>query len=101
MTSKSNPVRRVFAGKETGIILGVLIAGSLLISGGFVPTYLAILLASGVRNTYLASLGSGMLFYTVAFVFLYLQAVVLSALYLGFRHVYLGIKNRPTNGSSV
>lgn len=100
MHPRIGTVRRVFAGREVGIIFGVLLGGTLLISGGFVPGYLAVLLASGVRNVYLAWLGSGPLFYAVAGVFLYLQAVALTAVYLGLRYVYTSIQNRPWRGAS-
>lgn len=93
--------RRLFVGKEVGTILAVLLAGSLLISGGFVPAYLAVLLASGVRNVYLSWLGSGVLFYAVAFFFLYLQAVVLTAIYYVLRRGYQTFRKQPRNGVST
>ncbi|WP_129114714.1 hypothetical protein [Halegenticoccus tardaugens] len=100
MPFDGNPVRRLFAGRETGIVLALLIAGSLLVSGGFVPAYLAVLFASGARNASLASLGSGPAFYAVAFAFFSLQAVALSALYLCSRRVYLGVRSRRANSSA-
>lgn len=101
MTPEIGGIRRLFVGKEVGKILAVLIAGTLLISGSFVPTYLAVLLASGVRNGYLAWLGSGVLFYTVAFFFLYLEAVALTATYFGLRSMYLTLRRLPRNESSA
>lgn len=101
MTFTIGGIRRLFVGKEVGSILAVLLAGSLLIPGGFVPGYLALLFASGVRNVYLAWLGSGVLFYVVAFFFLYLQAVVLTVLYFVFRHGYQTFRKQPRNGAST
>lgn len=100
MPPRIGGARRSFVGKEVGMILAVLLAGSLLISGGFVPGYLAVLAASGVRNVYLSWLGSGAQFYAVAGAFLYLEAVVLMAVYLGVRYVYTSILNRPTQNIS-
>lgn len=100
MHPRISSVRRVFAGREVGILFGVLLAGTLLISDGFVPGYLAVLAASGVRNVYLGWLGSGPLFYAVAGVFLYLQAVALTALYLGLGYVYTSIQHRQTRNAS-
>lgn len=100
MQPRTSSVRQLFVGKEVGIIFAVLLGGSLLISGVFVPGYLAVLAASGVRNVYLLWLGSGALFYAVAGFFLYLEAVVLTAIYLGLRYVYMSIQNRPTRNIS-
>lgn len=95
MTPETSSIRRLFIGKVVGILFSILLAGSLLISGGFVPTYLAVLLASGLRNVYLGWLGSGVLFYAVALVFLYLEAVVMTLLYFGLRCAYENLQNRP------
>lgn len=100
MSSIRSGLRRAFAGKEVGAILGVLIVGSLFVPL-FVPTYLAILTASGLRNVYLAWLGSGALFYAVAFGVLYLEAVVLTGVYLGARHIYRTVVDRPRNGTAA
>ena len=92
MTLRISGLRRLLVGKEVGIIFTVLVAGSALITG-FVPPYLAVLLASSIRNVHLAWLGSGILFYTVAACFLYLEAVALTALYLGLQTVYQKYRN--------
>jgi len=100
MSFNTGGVRRLFVGKEVGIVLGILLAGSLLIQGRFLPGYLAVLLASGLRNVYLAWLGSGALFYAVAFVFLYLQAVVVTAIYLSLRTIYRSLPTTPPGEST-
>lgn len=101
MTLEVRAIRRLFVGKEVGKMLAILLAGSLLISGGFVPTYLAVLFASGVRNAHFAWLGSGVLFYAVAFVFLYLEAVALTAVYFAIRYAYQTLRGRFRNEASA
>lgn len=54
----------------------------------WLPSYLAIALASSVRNNLFPLLGSGFLFYVAIFLFIYLEAVVLANLYRVLRHVY-------------
>lgn len=99
MTSRFGTLRRLFVGREVGAVLVVLIAGSLLTSA-FVPGYIAVLLASGVRNVHLPWLGSGAPFYTVAFLFLYLEAVVLTAVYVSLRTLFQKYRNRGIDGTS-
>lgn len=94
-------VRRVFVGKEVGIVLGILLAGSLLIQASFLPAYLAVLLASGLRNVYFAWLGNGVLFWAVALAGLYLQAVVVTASYLALRTVVESLRRTPPGESST
>lgn len=101
MTTGTQSLRRIFVGREVGLVFSILLAGSLLISGGFVPGYLAVLLASGLRNVYLGWLGSGILFYAVALVFLYLEAVALTMAYVGLRYVYESIQNQPERNASA
>ena len=101
MTTETQSLRRIFVGREVGLVFSILLAGSLLISGGFVPGYLAVLLASGLRNVYLGWLGSGILFYAVALVFLYLEAVALTMAYVGLRYVYESIQNQPERNASA
>ena len=101
MTLEVSSLRRLFVGKEVGKMLAVLLAGSLLISGGFVPTYLAKLFASSVRNAHFAWLGSGVLFYAVAFAFLYLEAVALTAIYFCLRYVYQALQKFSQNEISA
>jgi len=80
-------LRRWFAGRSVAAVLAVLVAGSVLLGGVFVPAYLAILFASGLRNVYLPWLGNGVAFHAVAVGGLYLQAVLLAGLYRAARHV--------------
>ena len=54
----------------------------------WLPSYLAIALASGVRNTVFPWLESGLLFYIAIILFIYLEAVILANLYRVLRHVY-------------
>lgn len=101
MTVNNGGVRRLFVGKEVGVVLGILLAGTILIQGSFVPAYLAVLLASGLRNVYIAWLGSGVLFYAVAFVFLYLQAVAVTAMYLALQTTYHSLRTTPPGESTT
>lgn len=87
MASRIRSLRQIFIGKDIGIIFGLLIAGSLLV-GAFLPWYLAVLFASSLRNAYLYQLGSGLLFYGVAVLILYIQAVLLTAIYHMSRRLY-------------
>ncbi|MFB6220749.1 MAG: hypothetical protein ABEH90_04855 [Halolamina sp.] len=93
-------VRRILIGKETGIVFGFLLIGSVLFQAGFLPTYLAVLLASGVRNVYLAWLGNGVLFWAVALVGLYLQAVTVACGYFAVRTVAVSLHGIPSGESS-
>ena len=54
----------------------------------WLPSYLAIALASGVRNNFFPWLGSGLLFYVAILLFIYLEAVILANLYRVLWHVY-------------
>lgn len=54
----------------------------------WLPVYLAILFASGMRNIYFPWLGNGILFNTVIVAFLYLEAVLLAAVYRVLRQFY-------------
>jgi hypothetical protein len=101
MTFLNGGVRRVLAGKEFGVVLGVLLAGSLLVQASFLPAYLAVLFASGVRNVYVASLGNGILFWIVAFVGLYVQAVAITASYLAVRTISGSLRNPPPDEPSA
>lgn len=99
MNVERGGVRRLFFGKVVGVVLGILLAGTMLIRGSFVPAYLAVLLASGLRNVYIAWLGSGVLFYAAAFVFLYLQAVAVTAVYLALLTTYQSLRATPPGES--
>lgn len=101
MTFIDGGVRRVLVGKELAIIFGLLLAGSVLLGAAFVPAYLAVLLASGVRNIYFAWLGNGVLFWGVALVGLYLQAIAVTAGYLVVRTVVASLRGTPPGESSV
>lgn len=94
-------VRRILVGKETAVVLGVLLAGSLLFRATFLPAYLSVLLASGVRNVYLVWLGNGVLFWTVALVGLYLQAVAVTASHLAVRAVTTSLRGTHPDESST
>jgi hypothetical protein len=85
MTVIDSGVRRMLVGREVGAAFGVLLVGSVLLRAEFLPAYLAILLATGVRNVYLGWLGNGVLFWAVAVVGLYLQAVAVTAVYHALR----------------
>ena len=54
----------------------------------WLPGYLSVLFASGLRNVYLPWLGSGVLFEAVGYAFLYLEAVLLAGVYRALRGVY-------------
>ena len=54
----------------------------------WLPAYLAIALASGVRNNVFPWLESGPLFHVAIILFIYLEAVILANLYRILRHVY-------------
>lgn len=99
MTFKMSSLRRLFLGKETGKVLAVLLAGSLLLSGGFVPTYLAKAFASSVRNAYFS--GTGVLYYTFVFFFLYVQAVILTAIYFVLRYGSQTLRKLLANEASA
>jgi len=93
MATIDSGVRRVLVGREVGAASGGLPAGSLLLRATFLPAYLAILLATGVRSVYLAWLGNGVLFWAVALVGLYLQAVAATAIYLALRTVVVSLRD--------
>lgn len=101
MAINVSSIRRPFVGKEVGIVFGILVAGTLSITGGFLPWYLSVLFATSLRNVYVASLGSGMLFYGVAVIHLYFQAVVLTTAYLLLRYAYERVQNRPQRNASI
>lgn len=101
MASTVSGIRRLLAGREVGIALGLLLVGSVLLQGRFLPAYLAILLASGVRNVYLAWLGNGVPFWTVAIVGLYIQAVTVTASYLAVRTLVTSLRSTPPDESST
>lgn len=88
MSLQDSAIRRWTAGREVALAFALLTVASLLGGAMFVPAYLAILAASGVRNVLLPSLGDGVLFWGVAAAALYVQAVVVAALYRGGRAVY-------------
>lgn len=100
MTFIHGGLRRILVGKEVGVVLAVLLAGSLLIQARFLPAYLAVLFASGVRNVYVMWLGNGVLFWTVALVGLYLQAVAVTAGYLAVRTVVVSLRGTSPGESS-
>lgn len=88
MALQDSTVRRWIAGREVAAAFALLVAVSLLAGAMFVPAYLAILAASGLRNVFLPWLANGVLFWGVAALALYVQAVALAALYRGGRAVY-------------
>jgi hypothetical protein len=100
MSSRIRSLRQIFIGRDVGIVFGILIAGSLLI-GAFLPWYLAVLFASSLRNVYLHQLGSGLLFDSVAVLILYVQAVLLTAIYRMSRFLYQKLRQRRMNVGSV
>lgn len=99
VTRTGGGVRRVFLGREVSVILGVLLVGSVLVQASFLPTYLAVLFASGVRNVYVAWLGNRVLFWTVALVGLYAQAVVVTAAYVVVRTITGSLWSMPAGKS--
>ena len=54
----------------------------------WMPGYLAVLLTTALRNSYLPWFGSGLLFGVAVFLVLYLEAVVVSSVYYTLRHIY-------------
>lgn len=54
----------------------------------WLPGYLAVLVASGLRNGYLPWLGSGVLFTAVWVSLIYVEAVFVAGCYRSVRHVY-------------
>jgi hypothetical protein len=101
MTLTDSGARRVFVGKEIAVVFGLFLAGSALIQTAFLPAYLAVLFASGLRNVYFAWLGNGILFWTVALVGLYLQAVVVTAGYLAVRTAVRSLRGDSPGESSL
>lgn len=99
MTATSSIPRRWLADRSVLVTLAVLLAGSLLVGAIFLPAYLAIALASGIRNLYVPWLGNGAAFYAVAFVGLYVQAVVLAGLFRAGRHVYRALRADEGNAA--
>jgi hypothetical protein len=88
MSLQDSAIRRWTAGRDVVVAFAVLAVVSVLAGAVFVPAYLAILAASGLRNVLLPSLGDGVLFWGVAALALYVQAVALAALYRGGRALY-------------
>ena len=78
--------KRVRFGRDLLIAIVVLVGLSLVVSGGTVFSYFAILVASGLRNVYFAWLGSGLLFDIAVALVLFLEALALAVLiHLGRR----------------
>ena len=96
MSLKRADFRRVLAGKAVGVMFVFFIGVWMLMEVGvferlgdpFVgvllpvwsPVYLAILFASGLRNTYLPWLESGVLFSLLIAILLYVEAVLLAGI---------------------
>lgn len=97
-------IRRMVAGRSVGVVAAVLVgAGALMAFGVFerlgdpsvgllspvwMPVYLAILAASGLRNVYLPWVGSGVAFSLLVAVLLYLEAVLLAGFFRTLRAGY-------------
>lgn len=87
-------LKQVLIERETIAVLAVLLVAMATIPH-LILTYYPIALATYVRNAHLASIGMGPLFYLVAFVGAYVEAVVLAALFRVLRSGYrqLGAQN--------
>lgn len=101
MSNARPALHRVLADRTVWITFALLIGCWLPASAGWLPEqsyaylypfwlpgYLAVLAASGLRNVSLSWLGSGLLFDAVWVAFLYGEAVVLAGCYRFGRHVY-------------
>lgn len=108
MTIKTSDLRRMFGSKSVGVVFAFLLVvwmltkvGLLSIGDPFIgillpawaPVYVAILIASGLRNVHLPVLGSGILFQLVIVVFLYLEAVLFAGIYRVIRAAYRSYKD--------
>jgi hypothetical protein len=54
----------------------------------WLPSYLGVAFASGLRNVYLPALGNGLLFDAAVLAFLYLEALLLAGLFRVVRRIY-------------
>lgn len=88
MVYEAGDIRRVVAGKDTVVALVVLLAGWAILPTGYLPGYFATLLPTLLRNVYLPELGYGLAFFAIAFLALYVEAVILTALYYLGRDLY-------------
>lgn len=101
MNSASDTVRRVLAGRPVQLAFAFVLGFWLVLETGWLPdpwyaplypfwlpAYLAIALASGVRNTVFSWLGSGVLFHGAIVSVIYLEAVVVAGLYRILRRVH-------------
>lgn len=90
-------IRKIIAGKVTGVVLVVLLLAMATIPN-FVLTYYPIAMATFVRNMYLPTIGTGAIFYLIALIGVYIEAVLFSVIYqlLTFSSSQIGRQYRET-----
>lgn len=101
MQRESNPLSSAFAGRTVAFLFAFVLGFWLLSESDlllealyaplypfWLPSYLAVAFASGLRNVYLPHLGSGLLFDATVVAFLYLEAVLLAGAVRVLRRTY-------------
>lgn len=81
-------LKRVLIGKETVAAFAALLVAMAVIPH-LVLTYYPIALATYVRNVHFASIGMGPVFYLIALVGVYIEAVIFGSLFRVFRTGYM------------
>ena len=94
-------VRRLFTGRAVAVALGALLLGWAVTSVAFLPAYVAIAVPTALRNLLLPWVGHGVVFYAIALLTLYLEAVVLAAFYHGAEAVYRAVEARRSRGRAT
>lgn len=112
MNRPRNSLRGAFAGRTVGLLFAFFLGFWLLFEANalpevlyaplypfWLPSYLGIAFASGLRNVYLPSLGSGLLFRTTITAFLYLEAVIVAAVVRILGRAYRTYRRGRTDGT--
>ncbi|MFC6826666.1 hypothetical protein [Halopelagius fulvigenes] len=113
MQRESNPIRNAFAGRTVALLFAFVLGFWLLLESNlllealyaplypfWLPSYLAVAFASGLRNVFLPRLGSGLLFDATVVAFLYLEAVLLAGAVRLLRRTYRTYRRGRANGSA-
>lgn len=101
MESDSETIHRMFVGKTVQLLFAFIFGFFILIDMSWLPeplyaplypfwfpSYLAIAVATGVRNTFFPWMGSGVLIYVAILVLIYVEAVLLAGLFRFLRNIY-------------
>ena len=101
MENDSKTIRRIFAGKAVQLVFAFIFGFFILIDMSWLPeplyaplypfwilSYLAIAIATGVRNTVFPWLESGVLFDVAILLFIYVEAVLVAGLFRLLRNIY-------------